>query len=157
MQQTLPVAPFAVRLSSPEQEIHEVDERVLAELVRTRLLLERMRGWLLFAGIVGTVGAVVVLCLTVKSKVVLGVLGPLVASLPFSVGLVSDRVQWTWFRSVARGQGLSEAACKRLWDAAVGADQWIAVLTSCGRPPTDREIAQFVTSRGDTDHSVKTG
>lgn len=147
MHPTLPVAPFSVVVSRRENEIHEVDERVLAELVRTRLALERMRGWLLLSGIVSTVGAVVVLCLTVRSKVALGVLGPLVASLPFSVGLVSERLQWTWFVRVARGHGLSENATKRIWDGAAGADHWIAVLTSCGRPPSDREVARFITSR----------
>lgn len=147
MHPTLPVAPFSLLSSARDQELHEVDERVLAELVRTRLSLERMRGWLLLSGIVGTVGAVVVLCLTVHSKVALGVLGPLVASLPFSAGLVSERLQWTWFLRVARSHGLSENASQRIWDAAAGADHWIAVLTACGRPPSDREVARFLTSR----------
>lgn len=147
MHQLLPVAPFSVPLNAREKELHEVDERVLADLVRARLSLERLRGWLLLSGIVSTVGAVVILCLTVNSKVALGVLGPLVASLPFSVGLVSERLQWTWFLRVARGNGLSENATKRIWDAAAGADHWIAVLTSCGRPPSDREVASFITSR----------
>ena len=147
MQPMLPVAPFSTVLTTREKELGEVDEQLLAELVRTRLSLERMRGWLLLTGIFSTVGAVVVLCLTVRSRVALGVLGPLIASLPFSVGLVSERLQWMWFLRLARGQGVSVPASRHIWDAAAGADHWIAVLTSCGRPPSDRDLARFVTSR----------
>jgi hypothetical protein len=144
----LPVAPWATALPTPapfrELEIHEVDERVVAGLVRARLALEKGRGWLLLTGLVTTVAAVVGLGVSVQSKVVLGVLAPLVASVPFSVGLFAERAAWLTFQRLARGQGLSERASRRVFDGALGADHWIAVLTSCGRAPSDGEIARFV-------------
>jgi hypothetical protein len=127
-----------------ELDIHEVDPGVLAALVRTRIALEKGRGWLLLSGLVTTVAAVVVLGLAVQSKVALGVLAPLVASVPFAVGLFADRGSWLAFERLARAQGLSECASRRIFEGALGADQWIAVLTECGRAPSDGEIARFV-------------
>lgn len=125
-------------------EFHEVDEGVVAELVRARLALERGRGWLLLAGLVVTVAAVVGLGLGVQSKLVLGVLAPVVASLPFGAGLMAERGSWFAFERLARAHGLSATASRRVFDGAMGADQWLAVLSSCGRAPSDGEIARFV-------------
>ena len=146
---TLPVAPFrttsmATLLSAREKEVHEVDDRVLAELVRMRLVLEKARGWLLLSGLATTAAAIVAVCIAVDSRLLRGILCPLVATVPFTLGLATDRALWAWFLRRARGHGLSETASKRIWDAATGADHWIAVLTSCGRPPSDHEVAQFV-------------
>lgn len=135
---------FPELLPPRELEIHEVDEGVVAQLVRARLALEKGRGWLLLSGLVTTVAAVIGLGLAVQSKLVLGVLAPLVASVPFGVGLVVDRACRLAFERLARGEGLSEHASQRVFDAALGADHWIAVLTSCGRAPSDGEIARFV-------------
>lgn len=146
------MAPWATSLPEPvpprELEIHEVDEGVVAQLVRTRLALEKGRGWLLLSGLVTTVAAVVGLGVAVQSKLVLGVLAPLVASVPFGVGLFVDRACWLAFERLARGQGLSEHASRRVFEGALGADHWIAVLTSCGRAPSDGEIARFVKQAG---------
>lgn len=147
---TLPVAPWTATLLQPlglsltELEVHEVDERVMAQLVRTRLALEKGRGWLLLSGLAATVAAVVGLGLAVQSKVALAVLAPVVASVPFCAGLFAERCTWLAFRRLARGQGLSERASRRVFDGALGADHWIAVLAACGRAPSDAEIARFV-------------
>ena len=148
----LPVAP----LSSPstmalrvlrELEAHEVDPTVIAGLVRARLGLERARGWVSFLGIITTVAGVVGLALTVEGKGLLAVLAPLVASVPFGAVLFAERLAWFSFSRSAREVGLSESACRRIFDGAAGADHWIDVLSSCGRPPTDAEIARFVIGR----------
>jgi hypothetical protein len=135
-----------------ELDIHEVDERVVARLVRTRLALEKGRGWMMLSGLVTTVAAVVGLGLSVQSKLVLGVLAPVVASVPFSVGLFADKLCWMAFDRLARLQGLSVTASRRVFESALGADHWIAVLTACGRAPSDDEIARFVVQSAQSIH-----
>jgi hypothetical protein len=151
MQPSQPVAPFAAKTamvpSAPrELEAHELDPEVLADLVRARLTLERGRGWILLSGVVSTVAAVVGLGLGVTSRPLLAVLAPLVASVPFVAGIFAERICWLSFARLARRQGLSERACRRVFDGAAAADHWIYVLSTCGRPPSDDEIARFVAS-----------
>lgn len=151
---SLPVAPLssssvtAVRVVK-ELEAHEVDPAVVAGLVRARLALERARGWVSFLGIITTVAGVVGLALTVDSKGLLAVLAPLVASVPFGAVLFAERLAWFSFSRSARAVGLSPRACRRIFEGAAGADHWMDVLSSCGRPPTDVEIARFVIDRDD--------
>lgn len=130
-----------------EIEAHEADPEVIASLVRARLVLERARGWVSFLGIITTVAGVVGLALTVEGKGLLAVLAPLVASVPFCAVLFAERLAWFSFSRSAREVGLSERACRRIFEGAAGADHWIDVLSSCGRPPTDAEIARFVVGR----------
>lgn len=152
--QHLPVAGWGrpTALVGPDVglELHEVPEGVLAELVRTRLVLEHGRGWVLLSGLVVTVGAVVGLGLGVQSKLVLGVLAPIVASVPFGAGLMAERACWLVFERLARARGLNAQASRRIFEGALGADHWMAVLSSCGRAPTDGEIARFVVQGGPT-------
>ncbi|MCC7110508.1 MAG: hypothetical protein IT382_14545 [Deltaproteobacteria bacterium] len=148
----LPVAPLSASSATAlqvarELEAHEVDPGVVAGLVRARLALERARGWVSFLGIITTVAGVVGLALTVESKGLLAVLAPLVASVPFGAVLFAERLAWFSFSRSARELGLSEKACRRIFEGAAGADHWIDVLSSCGRPPTDQEIARFVVDR----------
>lgn len=148
----LPVAPLSSSSATAlrvmrEWEAHEVDPAVVAGLVRARLALERARGWVSFLGIITTVAGVVGLALTVESKGLLAVLAPLVASVPFCAVLFAERLAWFSFSRSAREVGLSARACRRIFDGAAGADHWIDVLSSCGRPPTDAEIARFVVGK----------
>lgn len=156
---TQPVAPLSSTSATAlqaarELEAHEADPEVVAGLVRARLALERARGWVSFLGIVSTVAAVVGLALTVESRGLLAVLAPLVASVPFGAVLFAERLAWYAFSRSARAVGLSERACRRIFDGAAGADHWIDVLSSCGRPPTDAELARFVVGR---DEALATG
>jgi hypothetical protein len=151
MEPTQPVAPWAARTAVEphvhrELEAHELDPEVLAGLVRARLALEHSRGWLLLTGVVSTVAAVVGLGLVVHSRPLLAVLAPLVASLPFCVGIFAERICWISFERLAKRQGLSERGCRRVFEGAAAADHWIYVLSTCGKPPTDAEIARFVVS-----------
>lgn len=151
----LPVAPLSsattvARQVQRELEAHEVDPAVVAGLVRARLALERARGWVSFLGIITTVAGVVGLALTVESKGLLAVLAPLVASVPFAAVLFAERLAWFSFSRHARAVGLSAAACRRVFDGAAGVDHWMDVLSSCGRPPTDVEIARFVIGRDES-------
>ncbi len=150
----LPVAPLAASTwQAPfsgalrELEAHEADERLVASLVRARLRLDKARGWMQLSGLGLTAAAVVGVGLVVHGRLILGILAPVVASVPFGIGLFAERACWAWFLRQARAHGLSERAARRIYDGALGADHWIGVLASCGRPPTDGEIARFVTAR----------
>ena len=144
----LPVAPLAtsgvLTHVARELEAHEADERVVASLVRVRLKLDKARGWLLLSGLVSTAAMVVGLGAVVHEKWMLGLLAPVIASVPFAIGLFAERACFAWFERLARSHGLSQRASRRIYDGALGADHWIGVLASCGRPPTDGEIASFV-------------
>lgn len=145
----LPVAAMTAPLRAHvvEHDVHDVDARVIARLVRTRLALDRGRGWVALLGLVSTIVGVVGVALSVHSRGLLAVLAPVVAAVPFALGVFADRACAAWFVHLGRAEGLSEGACRRVWDGAAGADHWIDVLSSCGRPPSDEEIAAFVTAR----------
>ena len=143
----LPVAPLSTTLTHIEREIeaHDADERLVAALVRTRLRLDKSRGWILLSGLLATAALVVGVGASVHNKLILGVLAPLVASVPFAMVLCAERFSWLWFEWHARSHGLSSKAARKIYDGALGAEHWIGVLTSCGKPPSDAEVAHFVT------------
>jgi hypothetical protein len=144
----LPVAPLAtssaLHRAERELEAHEADEAVIASLVRVRLQLDKARGWLLLIGLGSTAAMVVGLGVVVRDKWMLGMLAPVIASVPFGIGLFAERACFAYFARLAKSHGLSARAAKRIYDGALGADHWIAVLASCNRPPSDGEIASFV-------------
>jgi hypothetical protein len=151
----LPVAPLSTVAATSsslshlvrELDVPDLDDRVVAALVRHRLQLDRARGWVLLSGLVVTAAAVVGLGFAVHARLILGILAPLVASVPFGIGIFAERVSWELFLRTARGFALSERAAKKIYDGALGADHWMTVLATCGRPATDAEITKFVTAR----------
>jgi hypothetical protein len=130
-----------------ERRADEVDPKVLARLVRTRLLLERLRPWALMGGIGSVLLATVALALSRASPSGLVALAVTVPSLLALTTLVVDRGCRAAFLHRARAEGLSEEAAHAIHEAALGADHWIGVLESCGRAPSDDEVARFVLHR----------
>ena len=147
---SLPVAALTT-LSLTERSharpLVDVDPSVIARLVRTRLLLERWRPW----ATLGSIGAMVLLVgalfSLVTSPSVLRVLAVTVPTAVAGTSLVVDRLAREAFLHLARSEGLTADGARTIFDGALGADHWIGVLESCGRPPTDQEIAAFVLHR----------
>src|SRR5687767_10773017 len=88
----LPVAPVSASadwLARPVRvfEAHEVDDRVLATLVRTRLALEKGNGWVIFSCVALAVGSVFVFGTTPESKALLGVYAAVVGSAAAGLGI----------------------------------------------------------------------
>jgi len=122
----------------------DVDDSVVAALVRARLRLGRRQGWAL----IGTFGATFAAGLALPSVIGQGVwLGGAVAlmgSLACVLGVLVERGAWRLFARLGRRDGLSDEACKRIYARAPDAEAWIAVLHECGRDPADAELACFV-------------
>jgi hypothetical protein len=127
--------------------LHDVDAAVIARLVRTRLGVERARPWATLVTIGAAVVCVAACFSVVTSPSILRVLAVTVPTVLAGTTLVVDRVTQELFLHLARAEGLSEEGARAIDEAAIGADHWIGVLESCGRPPTDKEIAAFVLQR----------
>jgi hypothetical protein len=124
-----------------------VDAAVIARLVRTRLQIERGRPWATLASIGAAVLLVGACFSVVTSPSILRVLAVTVPTVLAGTTLLVDRVTRELFLHLARAEGLTDEGARVIEEAAIGADHWIGVLESCGRPPTDREIAAFVLQR----------
>jgi hypothetical protein len=127
--------------------LSDVDHQVIARLVRHRLTIERLRPWVTLASIGGLVLAVAAAFCTVRSPTVLRVLAVSLPSALWASSMAVDRAAREAFLHAARAEGLSDEGARALFDAAIGADHWIGVLESCGRSPSDEEVAGFVLAR----------
>jgi hypothetical protein len=151
---TVPVLPVAALSTShlvPRVEhgraAEQMDPQVLARLVRTRLTLEKLRPWALMGFIGAVLTTTVALALTRASATGLVALAVTVPSIVALTSLVVDRGCRALFLHRARAEGLTHESALAIFDAALGADHWIGVLESCGRAPSDDEIARFVLHR----------
>lgn len=112
-----------------------------------RLQMERARPWATLASIGAAVLLVAACFSVVTSPSILRVLAVTVPTVLAGTTLVVDGISREVFLHLARAEGLTDQGARAIEEAAIGADHWIGVLESCGRPPTDREIAQFVLQR----------
>jgi hypothetical protein len=140
----LPISAMHVNGRGWERDAHELDDAALARLIKGRLQLDRMQGWMVL-------GTIVVLCLggliagvAFHSTAVLFAVATLAASLGVCAGFLSERVLLAWFMSDGRAAGLSDQACLRLFERAPSAAKVVDVLASVGREPSDAELAGFV-------------
>ncbi len=150
MTPSLPVAHFSLGspvLSLRELEVVDVDDSLLAGLVRVRLALHKGHGWLLLGCIFVALASVVAVGVTVESRLAFGTYAAAVASCTVGLGFVAERLSFHLFRRRAHACGLSDDACERLFAAAADADHWLDVLKTCGHAPSDRELASFVRQR----------
>ena len=138
---------LAVRPPQHALEAHEVDDGVLARLVRARLALERSNGWMLIGCLGLAIGSVFVFGGTPETRALLGVYAAVVGSAAAGLGFGLERLTWRFFLHLGRAQGLSDEACLRVFERAAGVDRWIEILQSCGREPTDAELASFICTR----------
>lgn len=138
---------MALHVDTGGKPLADVDPGVIARLVRTRLALERSRPWATLASIGAMVLLVGALFSWVTSPSVLRVLAVTVPTTLAGTSLVVDRLARAAFLRLAQAEGLTDEGALAIFEGALGADHWIGVLESCGRPPSDREIAAFVLQR----------
>jgi hypothetical protein len=131
-----------------ELEVADVDDHVLAGLVRVRLELHKGHGWLLLACIFVALASVVAVGVTVDSRLAFGTYAAAVAAGTVSLGVVAEGVSVAFFRRRTAAGGLSDDASAKLFAAAADAEHWLDVLKSCGHAPSDRELASFVRKAG---------
>ncbi|MDP2341611.1 MAG: hypothetical protein Q8O67_11690 [Deltaproteobacteria bacterium] len=146
----LPVAALSLQSAifrTHELEVVDVDDAVLAGLVRLRLALDRSHGWLLLGCIFVALASVIAVGVTVESRLAFGAYAAAVAAGTVGLGFVAERLSFGLFANRAGACGLSRDASERLFVAATDADHWLDVLTSCGHAPTDHELASFVRQR----------
>ena len=146
---TSPAAPLSLELTLGSERFcarsaDEVGDEVIADLVRKRLAMERGQGWAVLGLFVAALAAVVAIGTRLNSQVFLGVTAALTASLALGLGFSVERVFWRLFLGEGRAHGLNEAACRRIFERASGAEKMIEVMRSCGKEPTDTELARFV-------------
>lgn len=141
---SLPVAGPSFDGRRWEREAHELDDVALARLVRRRLQLDRMQGWIVLGTIVGLSGTGLLAGAHFHSGILLFAVATLAASLGICAGYFSERALLAMFMSEARAVGLSDKACRRLFNKAPGASKVVEVMKSLGREPSDAELARFV-------------
>lgn len=127
-----------------EADAGDLDDHVLARLVRARIALEKTHGWAVFACFVVAVGSVFLFGGSVESRAILGVYAAAVASAAAGLGFGVERLSWRVFLHLGRKQGLSDRACAQVFERAQGADRWIDMMKACDREPTDDELARYV-------------
>ena len=144
---SLPVSALSLgltTLTARELDVADVDDAVVARLVRVRLALHRSHGWLLLGCIFVALASVVAVGVTVDSRVAFGTYAAAVACGTVGLGFVAERLSFGMFRQQARAQGLYDDAVVKLFAAAEDAEHWLDVLKSCGHAPSDKELASFV-------------
>jgi hypothetical protein len=141
---SLPVAALRVDGRRWERETEEITDAALARLVRRRLKLDRMQGWIVLGTIVALCSSGLITGALFHSGILLFGVATLAASLGVCAGFFSERALLAWFMSDGRSVGLSDRACRRLFDKAPGAAKVVEVMRSLGREPSDAELARFV-------------
>lgn len=126
------------------RSLADVDDSVVATLVRLRLRLARGQGWALISTFGATFAAGLALPLVIGHGVWLGGAIAIMGSLACVLGFLVERGAWRLFARIGRRDGLSDEACQRIYARAPDAEAWIAVLHECGRVPADAELACFV-------------
>jgi hypothetical protein len=139
-----PTAALASRGALWERAAADLDDRVLARLVRTRLALDKKQGWIVLAVIAACVAVGGVAGTLLSSRVVLAATAAFVVGLAPGVWFYVDRALYARFVREGKHAGLSERACRKLFQRALGAEHMLEVLRSCGKEATDGDLAGFV-------------
>jgi hypothetical protein len=127
-----------------ERDVDSAPDALVARLVRRRLAMERQHGWVVLALLLTCLVLGVVGGTHFKSQIMLA--GAAAMAATFGIGL-SFYVEGAFLRRfVAEGRelGLTEAACRRLFQRGSEAGKLIEVMGSCGAVPSDAELARFV-------------
>jgi hypothetical protein len=139
-----PVAALSFDGRSWERDVEEIEDRVLARLVRRRLQMERLQGWVVLGVIGALTKAGLVLGAHLNSAVLLFVAATFAASLGVTLGFFTESAFRALFVGEARAVGLSETAARRVFVRAPGVSRVVETMRSIGRDPTDDDLARFV-------------
>jgi len=133
----------------------DVDDGVVALLVRARLRLARAQGWALFSTFGATFAASLAMTGVVGHGLWLGAAIALMGSSACALAFLVERFAWRVFARMGRREGLSDDALSRIYARAPDAEAWMSVLAECGRDPSDAELACFVRPSSTTDVDVR--
>lgn len=122
----------------------EVGDADLAELIRLRLAMERGRGLVLSGIFFVALSFVLALGPYMGSFILLGITAATTASFALGLGVSLEHACWSLFYREGRMRGLSEEACRKIFNRATGAERMLDVMKSCGREMKDAELARFV-------------
>jgi hypothetical protein len=122
----------------------EVTDAVVARLVRRRLSMERTQPWVVLALLVLPLALALYLGLHFNSEVVLAGAAAMAATLGIGLAFYVERAFLEVFVSEGKVLGLSEEACRRVFQRATSASHLLDVMESCGKQPSDAELASFV-------------
>lgn len=127
-----------------ERSADEVEDAVVARLVRRRLSMERTQPWVVLALLVLPLALALLVGLHLRSQIVLAGAAAMAATLGIGLAFYVERAFLELFVQEGRVQGLSEDACRRVFLRASSASRMLDVMRSCGREPSDAELAAFV-------------
>lgn len=122
----------------------EVEDAIVARLVRRRLSMERTQPWVVLALVVLPLAMALFLGLHLNSEVVLAGAAAMAATLGIGLAFYVERAFLELFLSEGKVLGLSEDACRRVFQRATSASHMLDVMESCGKEPSDAELASFV-------------
>lgn len=122
----------------------EVSDAVVASLVRRRLWMERVQPWVVLALLVLPLGVALSLGFHLHSEAVLAAAATMAASFGLGLSFYVERAFLGIFVAEGKGLGLSEDACRRVFQRATSASHLLDVMESCGTEPSDADLASFV-------------
>lgn len=122
----------------------EVTDAVVARLVRRRLSMERTQPWVVLALLVLPLVVALYLGLYLGSEVVLAGAAAMAATFGLGLAFYVERAFLELFVAEGKGLGLSEDACRRVYQRATNASHLLDVMQSCGKEPSDADLASFV-------------
>lgn len=122
----------------------EVADEVVARLVRRRLSMERMKPWVVLALLVLPLVVALYLGLHFDSEVVLAAAAAMAATFGIGLTFYVEHAFLELFMAEGKVLGLSEDACRRVFQRATSASRLLDVMESCGKEPSDAELASFV-------------
>jgi hypothetical protein len=146
-----PVAPFSLGGylsrgfdSQIETALAETQAHIVARLIRRRIELARAQVWAVFSSFFSIFAFVLALGAFFQSEILCAFYAAMMSSLAVGFGFALERTSWLLFWQEGRNYGLSEMACRTLYERACGADAWLDVMAGCGVIPSDEELARFV-------------
>ncbi len=146
-----PVAPFSLAGSlclgfdaNIETALAEAQAHIVARLIRRRIELARAQVWAVFSSFFSIFAFVLALGAFFQSEILCAFYAAMMSSIAVGFGFALERTSWLLFWQEGKNYGLSEMACRTLYERACGADAWIDVMAGCGVTPSDEELARFV-------------
>ena len=141
---SLPVAGLRFDGSCWERDADELEDAVLARLVRRRLRMERMQGWIMLALMVVLSSIGLAVGAHLRSTVFLFAVATLAASSGVCLGFFGDRAMLALFSSDARAARLTSPSAS---DCSTALPARASSSRPCARSavsPSDADLARFV-------------
>ncbi|MFZ9887704.1 MAG: hypothetical protein ACO3JL_09400 [Myxococcota bacterium] len=139
-----PASALSLHGGTSERSEHDLSDAVIARLVHRRLELERTAPWWVLTLLVGPIGLSMLLGLQLSSPTLVAATATMAATLGIGLSFCVDRALQALYVREGRALGISESTCRRLFERSPRASHLLQVMASCGRVPSDAELASFV-------------